>query len=70
MRLQAKLHLTRLAIRALLSVIFGTSPVTAAMNEPVRTEVGLVSGAPTRTTDLDLSRTKHCIIRVTMYHQQ
>jgi hypothetical protein len=70
MRPQVKLHITRLAIRAILSVISGSSPVTAATNEPVRSEAGPVSGAPTRTTDLDLSRTKHCIIRITMYHQQ
>jgi hypothetical protein len=38
MRLQVKSHITRLAIRAILSVIPGSNPVTAAMNEPVRTE--------------------------------
>jgi hypothetical protein len=46
MRLRVKSHITRLAIRAILSVIPGSSPVTAAMNEPVRTEAGLVSEAP------------------------
>jgi hypothetical protein len=45
MRLQVKSHLARLAIRAILSVIPGSSPVAAAMNEPVRIEAGLVSGA-------------------------
>ena len=51
MRLQVKSRITRLAIRAILSIISaisGSSPVTAAMKEPVRTEAGLVSEAPAR----------------------
>jgi hypothetical protein len=46
MGLQVKSRITRLAIRAILSLIPGSSPVTAATNEPVRIEAGLVSGAP------------------------
>jgi hypothetical protein len=46
MTLQVNSHITRLAIRVILSMITGSSPVTAAMNEPVRTEAGLVSGVP------------------------
>jgi hypothetical protein len=45
---QVKSRITGLAIRAILSIISaipGSSPVTAAMNEPLRTEAGLMSGA-------------------------